>query len=98
MKKEMQPRVRIKLATPTTRRRVAQVLDFLLKRCLIALVLAYQHLIAPLITHCCRFHPSCSTYAKEAITKYGVIKGTQLAIKRLARCHPWGGSGYDPVA
>ena len=72
-----------------------------LRRVLIGLfivpILAYQHLIAPLIAHCCRFQPSCSHYTKEAIQKHGVFKGIWLGTKRLMRCHPWGGSGYDPV-
>lgn len=45
----------------------------------------------------CRYAPSCSEYAIQAITKYGAVKGSWLATKRLMRCHPWGGSGYDPV-
>ena len=45
----------------------------------------------------CRFYPTCSNYAKEAITKYGFLKGTFLSIKRILRCNPFGGSGYDPV-
>ncbi|AEG50541.1 UPF0161 protein yidD [Sphingobium chlorophenolicum L-1] len=45
----------------------------------------------------CRYAPSCSEYAIQAISKYGVVKGSWLAAKRLMRCHPWGGSGYDPV-
>ncbi|MEM9417279.1 MAG: membrane protein insertion efficiency factor YidD [Bacteroidota bacterium] len=60
-------------------------------------ILAYQSLISPLIPGSCRFQPSCSNYTKEAITKHGVLKGVWMGIKRLARCHPWGGSGYDPV-
>ncbi|MHA7877577.1 MAG: membrane protein insertion efficiency factor YidD [Bacteroidota bacterium] len=74
-----------------------KVFDFLLTQLLIGLVLAYQYLIAPLIADCCRFSPSCATYAKEALIKYGAIKGMRLSIKRLVRCHPWGGSGHDPV-
>lgn len=73
----------------------------LMKRCVIQFVLlpiyAYQYLIAPLIADTCRYSPSCSTYTKEAITKHGIIKGIWLGIKRLARCHPWGESGHDPV-
>ncbi len=57
----------------------------------------YQKCISPLTPPCCRFTPTCSQYAVEAITKHGPIKGLYLAVRRLLRCHPWGGSGYDPV-
>lgn len=57
----------------------------------------YQLCISPLFPPACRFTPTCSAYAIEAIMKHGVIRGTWLALKRLSRCHPWGGSGYDPV-
>ena len=57
----------------------------------------YQHYISPLTPPSCRFTPTCSQYAIEALQKHGVIKGLYLAIKRIIRCHPWGGSGYDPV-
>ena len=57
----------------------------------------YQKVISPLLTHSCRFQPSCSQYMLEAIEIHGVIKGLWLGSKRLLRCHPWGGSGYDPV-
>ena len=46
---------------------------------------------------CCRFHPTCSEYAEEAIRSYGVMKGGGMAFRRLLRCHPWGGAGFDPV-
>lgn len=58
---------------------------------------AYQRFISPLLPPACRYYPTCSEYAAEAILRHGIIKGTCLAIKRLSRCHPWGGSGYDPV-
>ena len=58
---------------------------------------AYKFLISPFLGTNCRFLPSCSDYAYEAITSKGVIKGGVLAIKRLTKCHPWGKSGYDPV-
>lgn len=57
----------------------------------------YQYAISPLKSPTCRYVPTCSQYAIEAICKYGPFKGLWLAIKRLLRCHPWGGSGYDPV-
>ena len=57
----------------------------------------YQILLSPLLGQSCRYHPTCSQYAVEAIQKYGPIKGIWLGIKRIARCHPWGGSGHDPV-
>ena len=57
----------------------------------------YRACISPLKPPTCRFVPTCSEYAIQAIKKYGSLKGTYLAIKRILRCHPWGGSGYDPV-
>ncbi len=57
----------------------------------------YQHSISPFLPPACRFVPTCSQYALEAIQKYGPFKGSWLTLKRLLRCHPWGGSGYDPV-
>ncbi len=58
---------------------------------------AYKLLFSPLFTGACRFHPSCSTYAADALRAHGLIAGAWLAVRRLARCHPFGGSGYDPV-
>lgn len=57
----------------------------------------YRYSISPLLPASCRYTPTCSQYTVEAIMKHGVIKGAWLAIKRIASCHPWGGSGYDPV-
>ena len=57
----------------------------------------YQKCISPLTPPMCRFTPTCSNYAVEAIKKHGPFKGFWLAVKRIARCNPWGGSGYDPV-
>lgn len=64
---------------------------------LILLVRFYQICISPLKPATCRFTPTCSAYAIEALRKHGPIKGLYLTIKRILRCHPWGGSGYDPV-
>ncbi len=57
----------------------------------------YKGAISPLTPPSCRFTPSCSTYAIEAIRRHGPLRGLYLAIRRILRCHPWGGSGYDPV-
>lgn len=57
----------------------------------------YRRFISPLFPPVCRYTPSCSMYAIQAITKHGPIKGLWLAVKRILRCNPWGGSGYDPV-
>lgn len=57
----------------------------------------YRYCISPLKPPTCRYMPTCSEYAVEAVKKHGPLKGTWLAVKRIARCHPWGGHGYDPV-
>lgn len=57
----------------------------------------YQAFISPLFGAKCRYTPTCSAYGLEAIKKYGPFKGGWMALKRIGRCHPWGGSGYDPV-
>jgi len=63
----------------------------------ILLIRIYQLGISPLLGPKCRFTPTCSNYALQAFRKYGPIKGFWLSIKRIARCHPWGGHGHDPV-
>ncbi|MBQ3259409.1 MAG: membrane protein insertion efficiency factor YidD [Clostridia bacterium] len=68
-----------------------------MKRFLIGIVRWYQRAISPLTPPNCRFTPTCSSYAIEAIERFGALKGSWLAVKRIARCHPWGGHGYDPV-
>ncbi|MDB6454672.1 membrane protein insertion efficiency factor YidD [Falsirhodobacter sp. 20TX0035] len=60
-------------------------------------VRAYRLLLSPWVGHACRFQPTCSVYALEALEKRGALVGTWLTLRRLARCHPLGGSGYDPV-
>lgn len=57
----------------------------------------YRYVISPMIPPRCRFQPSCSLYAEEAIERFGVMQGSYLAIKRICRCHPFGKHGYDPV-
>ena len=68
-----------------------------LRRAAIAAIRAYQLTLSPLLAPACRFDPSCSTYAAEAIARRGVFRGCWLALTRIGRCHPWGGFGYDPV-
>jgi hypothetical protein len=63
----------------------------------IFLIRFYQVVISPLKPKSCRFEPTCSQYAYEAISKHGMFKGIGLATKRISKCHPWGKSGYDPV-
>jgi len=65
--------------------------------CLRALIWCYQVAISPFLGRNCRFEPSCSAYASEALVKHGPVLGLGLTVHRLCRCHPWGGVGYDPV-
>lgn len=64
---------------------------------LIALVKIYQYAISPMLGRSCRFDPSCSEYAVEALQRHGAVKGIWLATRRIGRCHPWHPGGYDPV-
>ncbi len=69
-----------------------------MKKILIFLIKFYRHRISPLKScGCCRFIPTCSQYALEAVEKYGALKGSWLAVRRILRCRPFGGGGYDPV-
>ena len=62
-----------------------------------AIINVYRYFISPMLGPSCRYTPTCSAYGLEAIKKYGGFKGGWLTLKRIASCHPWGGSGYDPV-
>lgn len=64
---------------------------------LVGVIRFYQMSISPMLPASCRFTPTCSQYAVEALRKHGFLKGIYLTIRRILRCHPWGGSGYDPV-
>ena len=68
-----------------------------MSRLLVALVGAYRRLVSPLLGQRCRFHPSCSAYAQEALTRYGAARGSWLALRRIVRCQPFHPGGYDPV-
>ena len=69
----------------------------MIKRFFIGFVKGYQYLISPLLGQNCRYTPTCSEYSIQAIEKYGIFKGFWLSIKRISKCHPWGGSGHDPL-
>ena len=77
----------------TTGRAVSKAITWLL----LLPIRFYQKCISPLTPAACRYTPTCSEYARQALIKYGPVKGLWLAMKRILRCHPWGGSGYDPV-
>ena len=68
-----------------------------LGRVLVAVLGLYRRVISPLLGPHCRFAPTCSEYAVEAVKVHGALRGTVLALRRVARCHPWGGGGLDPV-
>ncbi|MBX9891224.1 MAG: membrane protein insertion efficiency factor YidD [Chitinophagaceae bacterium] len=74
-----------------------QLLKKILSWPFLLLIRFYQYVISPMIGPKCRYTPTCSAYAHEAINKHGPLKGLWLAIKRISKCHPWGGHGYDPV-
>jgi putative membrane protein insertion efficiency factor len=63
----------------------------------LVLIRIYQGLISPFLPPACRYTPTCSEYAKQALQKHGLIEGLRLTLKRISSCHPWGGSGHDPV-
>ncbi len=68
-----------------------------MKYLLIGVLRAYRMLISPIYGQVCRYHPSCSAYALEAVTVHGSLRGSWLGVRRVARCHPWAAGGYDPV-
>lgn len=69
----------------------------MLRRLLTAPIRLYSRYLSPLLGPRCRFYPSCSCYAEQAVLHYGALRGGWLAVKRIARCHPWHPGGYDPV-
>jgi len=71
--------------------------QILVRKLAVAPIRLYQYCLSPLLPGSCRFYPTCSAYAHEAIMTHGLFRGAALTLLRLARCHPWGGDGYDPV-
>lgn len=69
----------------------------MMKFLILKFIKLYQNYLSPLLGPSCRFHPTCSEYALQAIESFGVIKGGFLAIKRILKCNPWGGNGFDPI-
>jgi len=69
----------------------------MIRRALLSLVRAYRWVISPMLPPACRFHPSCSSYAEEALQRHGALRGGLLAARRVCRCGPWHAGGYDPV-
>ena len=63
----------------------------------LAIIKFYQNFISPLLPSTCRYTPTCSEYSKQSLVKHGLIKGSFISIKRIIKCNPWGGNGYDPV-
>lgn len=68
-----------------------------MQRLILLLLRAYKRWVSPLLPPACRFQPTCSEYAFEAVRRYGAARGSWMALKRLARCHPWNPGGFDPV-
>ncbi len=68
-----------------------------MKAVALGLIRTYQRWVSPAFGSVCRYEPACSQYAYEAVERYGVIRGIVMAVRRLARCHPWHAGGYDPV-
>lgn len=66
-------------------------------RVLLAIIAGYRRILSPLLPRACRFYPSCSAYAAEAIERYGALRGLPMVVRRIARCHPFNPGGYDPV-
>jgi putative membrane protein insertion efficiency factor len=78
-------------------RRILDLPGWLIRQFLLAIIHVYRYAISPFLGPRCRFHPSCSAYAAESLTRYGLLKGLWLTTKRILRCHPFHPGGHDPV-
>ena len=76
---------------------IKNLVENIFMKIILGILKTYKYIISPILGTNCRFLPSCSDYAQEAISKKGIIKGCHLSLKRLTKCHPWGKSGYDPL-
>ncbi len=74
-----------------------QTIVSFLKKTLLAIIKFYQRFISPFLPRSCRFYPTCSSYTRQAIEKYGLLKGSWMGLKRILRCHPFNPGGFDPV-
>lgn len=72
-------------------------INYFLVKTITLLIITYRYLLSPLLGDCCRFYPSCSSYAQTALERFGLLRGSFLTIKRLLCCHPWHEGGYNPV-
>ncbi len=84
-------------ATQKNRTRLTALAGRFVQQALLAMIVVYRYALSPFLGQRCRFHPSCSAYAAEALTKYGALRGSWLALKRVCRCHPFHPGGHDPV-
>ncbi len=84
-------------ATQKNRTRLTALPGRFVQQALLAVIVVYRYALSPFLGQRCRFHPSCSAYAAEALTKYGALRGSWLALKRVCRCHPFHPGGHDPV-
>jgi len=85
------------MTTPTTTTATAKMPTRAIRGLLNALIRGYQLLVSPVLPGSCRFYPTCSHYARDAITYHGVLQGGYMALRRIVRCHPWSESDFDPV-
>jgi putative membrane protein insertion efficiency factor len=82
---------------PVLMHTVMQALKSVPRAVAVALLRAYKRCLSPLLPHACRYRPTCSEYCAEAVTRHGLLRGAWMGVRRILRCHPFGGDGFDPV-